>query len=38
VRLVRSHTDGPTLNEALGRTGLLQLAFCVLLAGGVLLS
>jgi 1,4-dihydroxy-2-naphthoate octaprenyltransferase len=38
VRLVRSHTDGPTLNEALGHTGLLQLAFCVLLAGGVLLS
>jgi 1,4-dihydroxy-2-naphthoate octaprenyltransferase len=38
VRLVRSHTDGPTLNEALGRTGVLQLAFCVLLAGGVLLS
>jgi 1,4-dihydroxy-2-naphthoate octaprenyltransferase len=38
VRLVRSHTDGPTLNEALGRTGILQLAFCVLLAGGVLLS
>src|SRR3954453_272278 len=30
VRLVRQHTDGPTLNEALARTGLLQLLFCVL--------
>ncbi|MEY2535930.1 MAG: 1,4-dihydroxy-2-naphthoate polyprenyltransferase [bacterium] len=38
VRLVRSHTDGPTLNQALARTGLLQLAFCVLLAIGLLLS
>jgi 1,4-dihydroxy-2-naphthoate octaprenyltransferase len=38
VRLVRQHTDGPTLNEALARTGLLQLVFCVLLATGLLLS
>src|SRR4051812_42606712 len=38
VRLVRTHTDGPTLNEALGRTGLLQLGFCVLLSAGLLLS
>src|SRR4051794_9169559 len=38
VRLVRRHSDGPTLNLALGRTGLLQLAFCVLLSGGLLLS
>src|SRR3954471_9581045 len=38
VRLVRQHTDGPTLNEALARTGLLQLLFCVLLAAGLLLS
>ena len=38
VRLVRNHTDGPTLNQALARTGQLQLAFCVLLAGGLLLS
>jgi 1,4-dihydroxy-2-naphthoate octaprenyltransferase len=38
VRLVRQHTDGPTLNEALARTGLLQLSFCVLLATGLLLS
>jgi 1,4-dihydroxy-2-naphthoate octaprenyltransferase len=38
VRMVRAHTDGPTLNEALARTGMLQLAFCVLLAIGLLLS
>jgi 1,4-dihydroxy-2-naphthoate polyprenyltransferase len=38
VRLVRDHADGPTLNEALGRTGLLELAFCVLLSIGLLLS
>jgi 1,4-dihydroxy-2-naphthoate octaprenyltransferase len=38
VRTVRTHTDGPTLNEALARTGMLQLAFCVLLAIGLLLS
>jgi 1,4-dihydroxy-2-naphthoate octaprenyltransferase len=38
VRMVRTHTDGPTLNEALARTGMLQLAFCVLLAIGLLLS
>lgn len=38
VRLVRNRTDGPSLNEALGRTGLLQLAFCVLLAAALLLS
>jgi 1,4-dihydroxy-2-naphthoate polyprenyltransferase len=38
VRLVRNRTDGPSLNHALARTGLLQLAFCVLLAAGLLLS
>ncbi len=38
VRLVRNHTDGPSLNEALARTGMLQLAFCVLLSAGLLLS
>jgi 1,4-dihydroxy-2-naphthoate polyprenyltransferase len=38
VRLVRTHADGPTLNEALGRTGLLQLGFCVLLSAGILLA
>ncbi|HEX2104193.1 MAG TPA: 1,4-dihydroxy-2-naphthoate polyprenyltransferase [Solirubrobacteraceae bacterium] len=38
VRMVRTHTDGATLNEALGRTGLLQLGFCILLSVGLLLS
>jgi 1,4-dihydroxy-2-naphthoate octaprenyltransferase len=38
VRTVRSHTDGPTLNETLAHTGLLQLAFCILLAIGILAS
>jgi 1,4-dihydroxy-2-naphthoate octaprenyltransferase len=38
VALVRRHTDGPTLNDALARTGLVQLVFCVLLAGGILLA
>jgi 1,4-dihydroxy-2-naphthoate polyprenyltransferase len=38
VRLVRTHTDGPTLNDALARTGLLQLGFCILLSVGLLLS
>jgi 1,4-dihydroxy-2-naphthoate octaprenyltransferase len=38
VRLVRRHTDGPTLNRALARTGMLQLAFCVLLSAGLLAS
>ena len=33
-RTVRTRTDGPTLNGALARTGMLQLAFCVLLAAG----
>jgi 1,4-dihydroxy-2-naphthoate octaprenyltransferase len=38
VRTVRNRTDGMSLNQALARNGLLQLAFCVLLAGGLLLS
>jgi 1,4-dihydroxy-2-naphthoate octaprenyltransferase len=38
VRQVRTHTDGPTLNRALARTGMLQLGFCVLLSAGLLLS
>ncbi len=36
--LVRTRVDGPSLNEALARTGALQLAFCALLAGGMLAS
>jgi 1,4-dihydroxy-2-naphthoate octaprenyltransferase len=38
VRVVRNRTDGPSLNEALAQTGILQLAFCMLLAAGLLLS
>ncbi|WP_354702018.1 1,4-dihydroxy-2-naphthoate octaprenyltransferase [Paraconexibacter sp. AEG42_29] len=38
VRTVNSHTDGPTLNGALAGTGQLQLVFCVLLSGGILLT
>ena len=38
ARTVRTHADGPTLNEALAQTGMLQLAFCVLLSAGVLAS
>jgi 1,4-dihydroxy-2-naphthoate polyprenyltransferase len=38
IRVVATRTDGPSLNRALGRTGMLQLVFCVLLSAGVLLS
>ena len=38
VRTVRRHADGPTLNEALARTGMLQLVFGLLLSAGVLAS
>jgi 1,4-dihydroxy-2-naphthoate octaprenyltransferase len=38
VRTVRNHTDGPSLNQALAQTGILQLAFCMMLAAGLLLS
>jgi 1,4-dihydroxy-2-naphthoate octaprenyltransferase len=38
VRLVRNRTDGPSLNEALAQTGMLQLAFCMLLSAGLLIS
>jgi 1,4-dihydroxy-2-naphthoate octaprenyltransferase len=38
VATVRTRTDGPALNGALAGTGLLQLAFCLLLSAGVLLS
>jgi 1,4-dihydroxy-2-naphthoate octaprenyltransferase len=38
VRTVRNHVDGPSLNQALAQTGMLQLAFCTLLAAGLLLS
>ena len=38
VQTVREHTDGPTLNRALAGTSMLELAFCVLLSVGILLS
>ncbi len=38
VRIVRNQTDGPSLNQALAQTGMLQLAFCMLLSAGLLLS
>jgi 1,4-dihydroxy-2-naphthoate octaprenyltransferase len=38
IRTVASRSDGPSLNAALARTGLLQLAFCALLSAGVLAS
>ncbi|HUO73654.1 MAG TPA: 1,4-dihydroxy-2-naphthoate polyprenyltransferase [Solirubrobacteraceae bacterium] len=38
VRIVRNRTDGPSLNQALAQTGMLQLAFCMLLSAGLLLS
>ncbi len=38
IRIMFAHTDGPSLNRALARTGQLQLVFCVLLAAGLLLS
>jgi 1,4-dihydroxy-2-naphthoate polyprenyltransferase len=38
VRIVGTKTDGPSLNGALARSGMLQLCFCVLLSAGLLLS
>ena len=38
IRIVRSRTDGPSLNGALAQSGMLQLAFCMLLSAGLLLS
>ena len=36
VRTVRTHVDGPSLNQALARTAKLALLFCLLLCAGVL--
>ena len=36
--VVRTRTDGPSLNAALARTGATQLAFCVLYSAGILAS
>jgi 1,4-dihydroxy-2-naphthoate octaprenyltransferase len=38
VKIVRTRTDGPSLNGALARSGMLQLCFCLLLSAGLLLS
>ena len=37
VRVVRNRTDGPSLNQALAQSGMLQLAFWMLLAAELLL-
>jgi 1,4-dihydroxy-2-naphthoate octaprenyltransferase len=38
VRIVRTRVDGPTLNGALAKTGMLQLVFCLLFSAGILAS
>jgi 1,4-dihydroxy-2-naphthoate polyprenyltransferase len=38
ARTVRDRTDGTSLNQALGDTARLELAFCVLLSAGLLLA
>ena len=38
IETVATRADGPSLNRALARTGVLQLLFCALLSAGVLLS
>ena len=38
VKTMRTRVDGPSLNGALAKTGVLQLLFCVLFATGVLAS
>jgi 1,4-dihydroxy-2-naphthoate polyprenyltransferase len=38
VRVVRTRVDGPSLNAALAKTGMLQLCFCLLLSAGILAS
>jgi 1,4-dihydroxy-2-naphthoate polyprenyltransferase len=38
VRIVRTRSDGPSLNGALARTGMLEVAFCSLLSAGILAS
>lgn len=38
VKTVGSRTDGPTLNSALARAGVLELTFCSLLTIGLLLN
>ncbi len=38
IRTVSTHSDGPTLNAALARAGMLELSFCVALTAGLLLN
>jgi 1,4-dihydroxy-2-naphthoate octaprenyltransferase len=38
TKVVRTRVDGPSLNGALAKTGVLQLAFCVLYSAGILAS
>ncbi len=38
VRIVRTRTDGPSLNGALAKTGATQLLFCLLYSAGILAS
>ncbi len=38
ARVVRTRVDGPALNGALAKTGMLQLLFCLLLSAGILAS
>jgi len=38
AKVVRSRTDGPSLNGALAKTGATQLLFCLLFAAGILAS
>lgn len=38
TRVVLTHTDGPSLNDALARSGILALVYCLLLSAGVLAS
>ena len=38
TRIVRSRTDGPSLNQALAKTGMLLALFSLLLSAGLLAS
>ena len=38
VKIVRTRVDGPSLNGALAKTGMLQLLFCLLFSAGILAS
>ena len=38
VRIVRTRIDGPSLNGALAKTGMLQMLFCLLFSAGILAS